>query len=90
MSYPNGKHIIDSWIVNSGGLFDEIIIKNEMPMSEIHAVQLSALLSERDDVLGNFQKKNSQMVFLMQLSIKLGMHMIDVMFLRFKSFQLQL
>ena len=55
MYYPNGQRIIDSWIVHAGDLFDSIIIDNEVPMTEMPAVQLSALLLERDDIFELFK-----------------------------------
>ena len=53
--YPNSQRTIDSWIIHSGDLFDSIIIYNEMLMTEMPAVQLSALLLERDDVFELFK-----------------------------------
>ena len=53
--YPNGQRIIDSWIIHAGDLFDSIIIDNEMPMTEMPAVQLSALLLERNDIFELFK-----------------------------------
>ena len=53
--YPNGQRIIDGWIIQSGDLFDSIIIKNEIPILDMPAVQLSALLIEKDEIFERFQ-----------------------------------
>ena len=53
--YPNGQRIIDGWIIQSGDIFDSVIIKNEIPMLDMPAVQLSALLLEKDNVFEQFQ-----------------------------------
>ena len=45
--FPNGQRFITALIIQSGDVFDSIIIKNEIPITEMPAVQLSALLLEK-------------------------------------------
>lgn len=55
--YPNGQGTIDSWIVYSGELFDSVIIRNEIPVSEMPSVLVSALLSEHGEEVDRYVKK---------------------------------
>ena len=52
--FPNGKRIIDSYVILAGDLFESVIIKNEIPMNEMPAVQLSALLLEQEKIFTQF------------------------------------
>lgn len=45
--YPNGQGTIDSWIVHTGELFDGVIIRDEIPISEMPPVLMSALFAEK-------------------------------------------
>ena len=56
MYFPNGQRMIDALIIQAGNLFDSVIIKNEIPIKEMPAVQLSALLLENDELFDRFQK----------------------------------
>ena len=48
--FPNGQRMIDSFIIQDGDLLDSVIINKEITISEMPAVQLSALLLEHDEV----------------------------------------
>ena len=50
MFFPNGQHMIDDFIIQAGDLLDSVIINNEITISEMPVVQLSALLLEHDEV----------------------------------------
>ena len=53
--YPNGERTIDSWIIVAGDLFDSVIIANEIPMTQMPTVQLSALLLVKETAFENFK-----------------------------------
>ena len=55
--FPNGQRIIDALIIQSGDLFDSVIIKNEIPVNDMPVVQLSALLLEHDELFDRFLKE---------------------------------
>ena len=42
--------MIDAFIIQAGGLLDSVIINKEITISDMPAVQLSALLLEHDKV----------------------------------------
>lgn len=52
--FPNGQGTIDSWIVHTGELFDSIIIRDEIHISEMPRVLLSALFEEHSDEIDRY------------------------------------
>ena len=46
VTFPNTKYILQSWIVEAAELFDSIIIDDELTISDLPAVQQSALFNE--------------------------------------------
>ena len=53
--FPNGQRMIDSFIILDVFLLDRAIINNEITISEMPAVQLSALLLEHDKVFEQYK-----------------------------------
>ena len=49
--FPNGQRIIEAFIIQAGYLLDSVIINNKITISEMSAVQLSALLLEHDEII---------------------------------------
>ena len=49
MSFPKSQRMIDDFIIQACDILDSIIINNEITISEMPAVQLSALLLEYDE-----------------------------------------
>ena len=48
-TFPNSKHVLQSWIVEAAQLFDSVIIDNELSTNDLPAVQQSALFNELDE-----------------------------------------
>ena len=42
--FPLGRRILSEWIVIAGDLFDSVIIRDELAITQMPAVQLSSLL----------------------------------------------
>ena len=55
--FPNGQRIIEAFIIQAGYLLDSVIINNKITISEMSAVQLSALLLEHDEIIEKLKKK---------------------------------
>ena len=55
--YPNGQRLIDPWIITSGELFDGVIIRDEIPISDMPIVQMSTLLATREEEVDMFFAK---------------------------------
>ena len=53
--FPNSKRVIDHWIVTASNLFCEVIIKDELPVSEMPPVQLSNILSSQEEDILNYR-----------------------------------
>merc|ERR1712197_5293 len=51
--FPIGRRILSEWIVIAGELFDSIIIKNELTITQMPAVQLTSLLGSSTIELKN-------------------------------------
>jgi len=54
--YPNGQRLIDHWIVISAELFDSVILRDEIPISDMPIVQMCTLLANREEEVENFAK----------------------------------
>lgn len=52
--YPNPKYIIDAWIITVHQLFRQIIVHDEIPVTEIPPVQLSTLISTQEEETSQF------------------------------------
>ena len=55
--FPNDQRMIDAFIIQDGDLLDSIIVNNEITISEMPAVQISALLLEHDEIFEQFKKE---------------------------------
>eukprot|EP00957_Ditylum_brightwellii_P043031 3260176-Ditylum_brightwellii.AAC.1 len=55
--FLNGQRMIDALIIKAGGLFDSVIIHDEILITEMPAVQLSALHLINDELFDRFQKE---------------------------------
>ena len=55
--YPNRQMLIDPWIITSGELFDGVIIRDEIPISDMPIVQMSTLLAAREEEVDMFLLK---------------------------------
>ena len=55
--FPNSRQIIDTWIYESGELFDDVIIEGSIPITEISAVQLTSILKSVDEKSEALRKK---------------------------------
>ena len=49
MFFPNGQRMIDAFIIQDEDILYSIIINNKITISEMPAVQVSALLLEHDE-----------------------------------------
>ena len=52
--FPIGRRILSEWIVIAGELFDSIIIKNELAITQMPAVQLTSLLGSSETEMKNY------------------------------------
>ena len=48
-TFPNSKHVLQSWIVKAAELFDSVIIENKLSTNDLPAVQQTALFNELDE-----------------------------------------
>ena len=48
-TFPNSKHVLQSWIVEAAELFDSVIIENKLSTNDLPAVQQTALFNELDE-----------------------------------------
>eukprot|EP00957_Ditylum_brightwellii_P068716 5216524-Ditylum_brightwellii.AAC.1 len=55
--YPNSKQAIDEWIIAAGELFDRVIMKNRIPISEMPPVQSTSIFSNMDDEVMKFTQE---------------------------------
>ena len=46
--FPNSMRVIDYWIVTAGELFDSIIVRNVLSITDMPSVQLSSLLADME------------------------------------------
>ena len=49
VTFPNSKHVLQSWIVQAAELFDSVIIDNELTTADLPAVQQSTLFNEIEE-----------------------------------------
>ena len=47
--FPNSRSLIDSWITISGELFDNVIKKNTIPITDMPSVQFTTLMQSNDE-----------------------------------------
>jgi predicted GIY-YIG superfamily endonuclease len=47
--FPNSRRVVADWIVIAGDLFDSVIVRNEISISDMPPVQLSALFGNDDE-----------------------------------------
>ena len=55
--YSNGQRLIDPWIITPGKLFDGVIIRDKIPISDMSIVQISTLLATREEEVDMFLLK---------------------------------
>ena len=51
--FPNSKKVIDHWIITASNLFRQVIIHDEIPLTEMPPVQLSTLLASQEENIVN-------------------------------------
>ena len=56
--FPNSKRVIDSWIVNAADLFDSVIIRDEILISNLPPVQLASLFLDIETTNITYQENN--------------------------------
>ena len=52
--FPNSKRVLTEWIVIAGNLFDSIIIRDEVSISDMPAVQLSSLFGNTEESIKEY------------------------------------
>ena len=52
--FPIGRKILSEWIVIAGDLFDSVIVRDELSITQMPAVQLSSLLGNSTNELKSF------------------------------------
>ena len=55
--FPNSRQIIDTWIQDAGDIFDDVIIKGSIPITEMPSVQLTSLLKSEEEKCTTLIKK---------------------------------
>lgn len=55
--YPNGQGVIDSWIIHCAELFDSVIIRGDIPVSDMPSVLISALFADHEEEIVKYKKK---------------------------------
>ena len=53
--FPNSQRAIDFWIIAISDLLYSVIVKDELPITEMSPVSLSTLLSSTEDNIKKFQ-----------------------------------
>ena len=55
--FPNSDNVLDQWIVTAGDLFDSVILRNEIPITDMPPCHQAALNDSKDEaVLGTWEK----------------------------------
>ena len=65
--YPNGQRMIDTFIIQSGDLFDRLTINKKITISEMPSFQLLALLLEHNEV---FEKSVLSLLIISAIFLK--------------------
>ena len=74
--YPNSMNAIQSFIVEAGRLFESVIVKDEIPSSDLPPVQYSILLrSMKDEAVQNRQRLLSR--FIDAILLEMGEELIQ-------------
>ena len=55
--FPNSRQIIDTWIQDAGDIFDDVIIKGSIPITEMPSVQLTSILKSEEEKCTTLIKK---------------------------------
>ena len=58
--YPNSRFLIDSWIITSAQLFNDIILYNLIPITDMPPVQQTTSMRLRDEKCENFVKNSKK------------------------------
>ena len=87
--FPNGQRIIDDFIIQARDILGVVIINNKITISDMSAVQIVALLLERDEVFEKF-KNNNKMIYSRQHFVIKDMRTVDAKFLPLISYSMSL
>ena len=60
--YSNSRQVIDPWIHSTAELFDEVIINQNIPITEMPSVQLTTILQSVDEECKTLVKKMKENV----------------------------
>jgi predicted GIY-YIG superfamily endonuclease len=60
--FPNALRTLASWVVVAGNLFDQVIVKDELPISEMPPVQLSTLFGNNEDAIKDHIKERKEVL----------------------------
>ena len=55
--FPNSQRVIDFWIITASELFQNVIVEDKLPVTEIPPVQLSKLMASTDEDIISYAKK---------------------------------
>ena len=59
--FPNSENCLDQWIVTAGDLFDSVILRNEIPITDMPPCHQAALNASKDEeVLGKMETDEQQ------------------------------
>ena len=69
--FPNSRRILAEWIVVAGELFDSVIVRNEIAISDMPPVQLSSLFGNNNDSSKQYCQ-DIKSTFIDAISLELG------------------
>ena len=55
--FPNSKRVLTEWITIAGDLFDSVILRNEISISDMPPVQLSSLFGSTEESIREYCQK---------------------------------
>ena len=55
--FPNALRTLATWVVVAGNLFDQIIVQNELPISEMPPEQISSLFGNNEERIKEYIKE---------------------------------
>ena len=61
--FPNSRNVLDTYIIAAGDLFDDVIISNEIPITDMPASHQNLLMREKDEEITKYIiMRNNNMV----------------------------
>jgi hypothetical protein len=60
--YPRSLRVLDDWIITAAELFDNVILHNNIPITEMPAVQFTSIFSNMDESIKNFRNETKNKV----------------------------